>query len=71
MNLYMIERSEPRIETLCEFEADQQAAADLLNTYCRRITFALWEGFWKEVLQAMTDGHPMEGGHGSENVILH
>ncbi|RVI34232.1 hypothetical protein [Sinorhizobium meliloti] len=30
-----------------------------------------WECFWKEVLQAMTYGQPMEGGHGGENVTLH
>lgn len=30
-----------------------------------------WECFWKEVLQAMTCGQPMEGGHGGENVTLH
>jgi hypothetical protein len=30
-----------------------------------------WECFWKEVLQAMTYGQPMEGGHGEDNVTLH
>lgn len=30
-----------------------------------------WECFWKDVLQAMTYGQPMEGGHGGENVTLH